>query len=163
MSWDTDTVQIVRYTIGDVDTPQKYTDARLKTVCVIAANLVNNDITLKNVYTISIQAETISPDPTLDPIDLKFLDMIATRASILILQGELKLYANNSVKIVDGPSSIDVAGVFVNTQRLLTDLSKDYSMMKNMYVMNSDNYGKTVMTPTINTGVCEDYYYDRRS
>ena len=163
MSWDTSAVQTVRYMIGDVDTPQKYTDARLKTACVIAANLINNDISLYNTYTISVSGETISPDPTSDPVDLRFVDMIATRASILILQGELKIYANNSVKIVDGPSSIDMAGVFANTQKLLTDLSQNYSMMKNMYSMNGDGYGKTVMTPTINTSVCEDYYYDRRS
>lgn len=163
MSWDTSAVQTVRYMIGDVDTPQKYTDARLKTACVIAANLINNDISLYNTYTISVSGESISPDPTSDPTDLRFIDMIATRASILILQGELKILANNSVKIVDGPSSIDVTGLFANTQKLLSDLSQNYSMMKNMYSMNGDNYGKTVMTPTINTSVCEDYYYDRRS
>jgi hypothetical protein len=163
MSWDTDAVQTVRYIIGDVDTPQKYTDARLKTACVISANLINNDITLNNTYTVSVSGETITPDPTSDPADLKFIDMITTRASILILQGELKIYANNSVKIVDGPSSIDIANVFANTQKLLSDLSQSYAMMKNLYHMNGTNYGKSVMTPTINTSVCEDYYYDRRS
>lgn len=163
MSWDIDTVETVRYLIGDIDVPQKYTDDRLKTAATISSNFVAREISLANTYIIDISSKTITPDPSLtDPIDYGFLDMISLRTAILILQGEIKIYATSSIRVMDGPSSIDVAGIFSNTKKLIDDLNTTYYIAKNKYIMSSSGYGKSILSTTINTSIMPENWYARR-
>lgn len=164
MSWDIDVVETVRYLIGDVDSPQKYNSTRIKTAAIISSNFVCREVSLSNIYVINIAAQTILPDPSLsDPVDYGFLDLISLRTSILILQGELKIYATSSMRIMDGPSSIDVTGIFQNTKKIMDDLNLTYCIAKNRYIMNSSGYGKSILSTTINNGISMESYYDRRS
>jgi hypothetical protein len=164
MSWDVEVVETVRYLIGDVDSPQKYSDTRLKTAATISSNFVSREISLLNTYVINISLQTIVPDPSLtDPIDYGFLDLISLRTAILIMQGEVKIYATSSIRVMDGPSSIDIAGIFLNTKKIIDDLNLTYSMAKNRYIMNSSGYGKSVLSTTIDTSIGQGGYYDRRS
>lgn len=161
MSWDTEIVATVRYLIGDVDITQKYSDSRIKSAAIISANMVAREISLASTYTINMGSQTISPDPSLtDPIDYGFLDLLSLRTAILILQGELKLYATSSMRVMDGPSSIDVAGIFLNTKKLIDDYNLTYSLNKNRYVMNSAGYGKSVLSVTIDKNILLGYYDD---
>lgn len=162
-TWNYDVTQIIRHIINDTEAPQVYTDARIKTAAVIAANFVARDITLGQTYTISIYDETITPDPNSDPTDFGFVNLIGIRGAILILQGQLKQFAVSSMRVTDGPSSIDVAGIFSNTKKLIDDLLLSYSIAKNKYVMGSSGYGKSVLSPTIDTSIMPGYYNDRRS
>ena len=55
MAWETDLVTMLRNVIFDVDsTDYTYTDARLKEMLVVSAQLVTQEIKLDNDYTITI-------------------------------------------------------------------------------------------------------------
>ena len=161
MSWDTEVIETVRYLIGDVDATQKYTDARIQTDATISANFIARDVGLTGTYSINITDKTITPDPSsTDPVDYGFLDMISIRAAILILQGEAKIYASSSMRVMDGPSSIDVAGIFLNTKKIMDDLNLTYAMAKNRYVMSNSGYGKSILSTTIDKNLLLGGYYD---
>lgn len=160
MAWNDDVVPMVRYIIGDVDTPQKYTDTRLKTAAVMAANFLVMEISFANAYVIDISGETVTPDPsTTDPKDTDFLSLLALRTSCLIIAGELKLYAAASFRVMDGPSSIDTGSIFANLQKLNDSLCTLYDKNKMAYQMGATGYGKAIMTPTTDENM--SYYQGR--
>lgn len=154
MAWDTEVIEIVRFYIGDVDEPQKYTDARIKKAAIISASILIQEIPFTNNYTIDIAAETITPDPTTtDPKDTDFINLLAMKTACLIIQGELKLYATSSMRVVDGPSSIDLASIFTNLQKLNDNMCRMYEKNKNMYIIGQSGYGRVVLSPTTDTSL----------
>jgi len=162
MSWDTDTITSIRYIINDIDSA-KYTDARIKKAAVISANQIKIEITLSNNYTITISTDTISPDPsTSGNEDPDFINMIILKTSIMILQGEVRLYESSGFKVIDGPSTVEVTGLFSNTKAMIDSLTLQYNKAKNEYAMSSIGYGKAILGPTIDKSVLPEYYYDRR-
>lgn len=154
MSWDTEVIEIVRFYIGDVDAPQKYSDARIKKAAIIASTILIQEIPFTNNYVIDIAAETITPDPTTtNPKDTDFINLLALKTSCLIINGELKMYATSSMRVTDGPSSIDLGSIFSNLQKLNDNMCKMYDKNKNMYIIGQSGYGKVVLTPTTDTSL----------
>jgi hypothetical protein len=113
MSWEVELVQILRVIINDLDSPPTYTDARLKTIIVVAARYVVQEIDIfPNTYTISVTAETISPDPTdAATRDDAFIDLVVLKAGCFIDHNTLRAKALIAgVKAVLGPATLDVGG-----------------------------------------------------
>jgi hypothetical protein len=163
MSWDTDVITSIRYIINDIDSV-KYTDSRIKKSAVIAANQIRTELTLKNSYTITVSTDTISPDPSdVNYEDLGFINLITLKASLLILQGEVRLYESSGFKVMDGPSTIEVTGLYANTKGMIDALSLQYGKAKVEYATGVSGYGKAVIGPTIDMNIVSEYYYDRRS
>lgn len=108
MSWQDEIPEMIRYAIGDVDSPQKYTDARLQKQVVISANLIQSEVALDNTYTISISATGISPDPTNDTYkDNPFVTLIVLKSACMLAQNESRIYVGQSISVVDNGSSVD--------------------------------------------------------
>ena len=94
-----------------------------------------------------IQTATISPDPTNDPKDNAFISLVALKTAYLILSGEAKQYSVTSgVSIQDGPSSINVTGVFKNVKELAKDMQEQYFRAR-MEFRLSQSPGHVVSTP----------------
>lgn len=153
MAWATEVTEVVRYMIGDVDSPQKYTDERITKAASISASALVSEITFPNNYQVEVSTNTITPDPTeVDPKDYDFINLLALKTSCLILQGEMKIYAGSSIRVVDGPSTIDVGSIYSNTQQMLANLIRVFESKKHYYMMGSSGYGKAITTPSTYPG-----------
>ena len=107
MAWETDLVTMLRNVIFDVDsTDYTYTDARLKEMLVVSAQLVTQEIKLDNHYTITISSTGISPDPT-SVSDTAAQNFFVLKAACLADQSSLRtkaLSAGVSARL--GPAAI---------------------------------------------------------
>src|SRR3990167_2800319 len=101
MAWQDVTTNIVRGLIGDIDTPQTYTDGRLLYIELNSAHLLLNEVSFNSDYTVDVQASSISPDPL---TDTTFINLLALRSAVLISNSEYKTAAKQSFIVKDGPS-----------------------------------------------------------
>ena len=149
MAWETDLVTMLRNVIFDVDsTDYTYSDARLKEMLVVSAQLVNAEIKLDNDYTISISTTGISPDPT-TVADTDAQNFFVLKAACLADQSTLRtkaLSAGNSVKL--GPASIS-SGPSVNGYKLLIEVGpcQTYEKMKWEYELGDARAIRAVLSP----------------
>jgi len=155
MTWQTDIILEIRALIGDLDpSNQTYTDSRLTSIAVIAANQVLNDVDFYSKadnsstgYKVDVNAQTISPDPTtLNPPDIYFVNLVSLKGAALVLTGELRKYALSNVIVMDGPSQMNMAGIFQSMKSTLSFLHTEYNRSKALYLCG--NNGQAVTTPT---------------
>lgn len=147
MAWETEIVTIVRYMINDIDAAV-YTNERIQEVIIVSTTLLLPRVDFTNDYQSDIDLLYLTPDPTTTtPKDNDFIRLIALQASSIILNSEVKTMAAQAVRIVDGPSSIDVTGAY----KALKELAKTYKEDLDAAIMdyqagNSIGAG-AVMTP----------------
>jgi len=145
MAWDSTLIPMVRNLIGDV-AATSYTDARIKTLCIVSAKLLLTEATFDDTYSVDVVNETISPD-TSSPLDNGFINLLALKTAWVITNSEARTYSLLGVKVVDGPSSIDfVAGSKAIIERA-KDLYNQYEKAKIEHLMHKVG-GKAVTTPT---------------
>jgi len=142
MHWQNHTRIIVRQLINDLDSAQ-YSDDRIDTAVIVAAQLVSLELDFKNEYTIDVEDKTIVPDPLTDSI---FINLVTVKAACIIIGGEIKAQALNAVSIRDGVSSIDMRGVTSVLLELYKDLCNKYEALAYNYGY-SNGAGQSVLGP----------------
>lgn len=145
MTWQTDSVQIVRTLIHDVDpTVYTYTDERIEEVFVVSAYNVLSEISLTVAYTVTLATCSISPDPVTDTF---FMNLVSLKAASIILFSEYKTASNSAVKVVDGPSTIDYTAVSKNLKELYDNAMEQYEQLKYRYHTGEGAGGIVILTP----------------
>jgi hypothetical protein len=121
-------------------------DNSLMNLIITSSIIVKREFTFDVDYLINITNQTITPDPT----DNGFILLVAYKAAILLLQTEIRSYSYQSVKIVDGPSTIDLSGRSKDLKVLLDSIIADYNNIKKDYLLNQEggSFGYAVLTPT---------------
>lgn len=150
MSWQTEIVEQVRVIINDIDEPQTYSDSRIERVCIIGAVQVLREIDFSSTYTINISTQTISPDPSeISTKDNDFMHLVSLKVACLILTGECRKYALCGVSVDDGPSSIDMKGIYKNLKDLQDSIQRQYDKAKILMQSGGNGgVGRAVTTPT---------------
>jgi len=144
MHWETSANIMVRQLINDLDdTAYKYSDERILTAMMVAAKLVELELDFGSSYSVDVTAQTITPDP--DP-DTVFINLLVLKSAVIILGGEVKKEASNSILIRDGVSSIDLRGVSSTLMQLYKDLSEKYDTLV-MYYGFTGISGKAILGP----------------
>lgn len=146
MSWETECVEIVRVLINDINAVEKYEDCRIERVILVAATQLIQEVSFPDTYTINVIASTISPDPTEDPIDNSFINLLCLKTALMITNGEMRKYAMAGMKVVDGPSTIDVSSAYNSVKGVYEDLLNKYEKERMMYQMGRS--GQAVTTPS---------------
>lgn len=155
MSWQGEIGTIVRHLINDVDpTNYTYSDERIETTILVACQLVSQEVKFENTYLVDVEQCRLTPDPT-DPTtspslqakDDGFINISALKASCIILGSELKTQGLNSVKVTDGPSSVDYTSVAKNLQFLYEFSCNKYDEYKLNYQMGNSNVGQAILSP----------------
>jgi hypothetical protein len=102
-------VTIVRHMIDDLSATPTYSDSRLETLILISALQVKEDIeNFAQVYTIDIEAVTLSPDPTNTATrDDSFIALVTLKAACTLCINAFKEAAGQSIRIKEGRSEID--------------------------------------------------------
>ena len=111
MAWTSDLVTMVRVLTNDISVPQKYTDAYLESVLVVAGIIVNSEFPFNYDYLYSISGLTISPDPVTNR-DMYFMSLVPLKAACILTQGEFKQALGQGIKVRDGDSAIDTSVSF---------------------------------------------------
>ena len=154
MAWQLEMVRILRYLIDDVDATT-YDNSRLEETLLVGAQLILNEISFDNTYTIDVDSLTLSPDPTtLATKDNAFINLTSLRSAIIVVAGELKASSAYSISVQDGPSSINFGQLFKNKKEMLALLQEQFSNAKLAYLAGNSIAGQVVMTPT----TYENYY-----
>lgn len=149
MSWQGQLSVMVRHLIGDLDPLNyKYSQQRLETTILVAAQLVTFDVDLVNSYTIDVEQCRLTPDPTdTDTKDNAFINLTSLKAGCIILGSEIKTEAGNAIAIKDGPSSIDLRGVSSTLQVLYKDICQKYEKILLDYRAGGTLAGQAILGP----------------
>lgn len=146
MTWQTEMVPLVRVLINDVATPATYSDARLEALIVSSAQMVCFGVDFDTDYTISIVDGTISPDPTTDRDDA-FINLVSLYSAWIISLGEAKVGAAMSIRVVDGPSTIDASQAAKDKMSLAMNMKKYYELAKIQFLSGNSRAGAAILTP----------------
>lgn len=123
-AWKTPVRLMVRVLINDLDSSSyNYSDARLDQVSIVAAQFVNQDLSLPTDYSINVSSETISPDPAAEGTkDEVFINSIVLKAACIIDQSNLRTKAAmQGIRAQLGPASLAVNGNLLGYQILLKE------------------------------------------
>lgn len=155
MSWQGEMITMVRTLVSDVDpTNYTYSNERLETSILVAAQIVLTEIDFENVYTVDVEQCYLSPDPT-DPAtglvtankDDAFINLVSLKTACIIMGSEMKTQALNAVRVTDGPSSIDYTAVAGHIRFLYEFSCKAYEEYKFNYAAGNNAVGKAILSP----------------
>ena len=137
MAWQDELITITRELVGDVEAPYTFTDNRLEYVLCVAAQFVNTEVDFDTVYTIDVDATTISPDPTSSRDDL-FISLVSLKAACILYRASLRTYASSEgVRIKDGMGEIEVKGKFAAFKDMAQSFCEAYQKAKLEYAMGN--------------------------
>lgn len=114
MAWDDEMVAIVRGLMQDYEDPEtgdppKYTDDRLATLVLIAAQNVQARVLLPQRYEISVPNGTIKPDPTSKATRSEsFINLTTLKAACIIANAEIREYTGQGISVRDGSSAVSL-------------------------------------------------------
>jgi hypothetical protein len=108
-SWTDVLPERLRYYIGDLDSPQRYTDAILQSFIVLGAAAVVAEVQLmSNIFRIDTANNTISPDPIVGGTDTAIAALFVFKAGAIVSMSEMRRdAAKYGVKIRDDVTSYD--------------------------------------------------------
>jgi hypothetical protein len=152
-SWEDKITIMVRSLINDLGENPTYTDNKIQQLFVVAAQLLKKEVEFNNTYTMDVVGIDISPDPSDDDA---FVTLVSLKTACLITAGELKVLANNSVRVSDASASIDMTQSYTASRNLYEQLCKDFEKAKMAYVLGNLNLLKAIITP-YNNGFTGSY------
>lgn len=137
MAWYDVMPLMLRYTIGDIDAPQKYTDQRLQTSILIAAHFVGADANFSQIFHTDLMNMELTPDPTVDPtVDDWYANLSTIKAACQIVQQEFRILTNGvAIMFKEGSAMVDARQLADNKKALLDDLNKQYDQLLLTYKM----------------------------
>ena len=148
MSWQGQMSIIVRYLIDDTDpSSYKYSEKRIETTLLVAAQFVTLSTDLNNEYTINVEQCALSPDPTDDTKDNAFINLVCLKAACIMVGSEVRSESGNAISIKDGPSAIDLRGVASTLIVLWQDLCQKYDTLLLNYRAGNSIAGKAILGP----------------
>ena len=148
MAWSTEMVSLLRYVINDTDTlTQEYSDARLQSLIITAAQLTLGVVDFPRTYIIDIANTTMSPDPTSGTRDNGFVNLVILKAACLLATGDYRSSTNKGVVIRDGPSSIDARGMLASKKDIMDSACTKYDAAELEFRLGNSNAGEAIIGP----------------
>ena len=149
MSWQGQISTMVRHLINDVDPASyKYSDKRLETTVLVAAQILTTQTDLSQAYSINVEQCELNPDPTDTATkDDDFISLVSLKTACIIIGGEVKSESGNAISIKDGPSAIDLRGVATTLSILYKDLCVKYDQLLTDYKAGNSIAGKAILGP----------------
>lgn len=136
---------------------ETYSDDSLTKLILVAAIVIQKELHFTTTYTVDLSVLTISPEVS----DDAFMLFAAHKAAILLTQSEIRTNSSRSIKITDGPSTIDLSSVAKDLMELLKNLITQYDRMKMDYTLHQNEgaaFGYAVLTPTTVTYISPHTY-----
>lgn len=121
-----------------------YTNEQLQRFACLSAIMVQTEVPFPQVYTVNINLLSITPDA-----DNDFALFVAMHAALLIVKNEIRAASTESIRISDGPSSLDTTSYVKALMEYYKILANDYDKAK-LDLIRSGKIGAigfTVVTP----------------
>lgn len=147
MTWQTEMVPIVRYLINDATAPYTYEDSRIQQTIAIAAQLTLITTSFDKDYVVDVATPSITPDPTDETRDDAFISLVSIQAACIILGAEVKTASQSSVRIQDGPHTIDLTGGGAITVKRWQDMCAKFDAARKQYLGGNSKNGQAVIGP----------------
>lgn len=149
MAWQNEICLIVRHLISDLgSSDEMYSDSRIEEVILVAAQLLLGEVDFDNTYVIDADSLVISPDPTTaGSKDDGFINLVSLKGATIILRGEMKASGAQSFVIKDGPSTIDVKGVYQAKKEILKDMEEVLGRAIVQFKIGDSRAGQAILTP----------------
>ena len=149
MSWQETTTIMVRTLIDDLDpTNYTYSNERIEQTTLVAAQFINSQADFQNDYVVDLSQFTLTPDPTNDPADNDFINLISCKSACIILGSEVKARSGQAISIKDGPSTIDMRGVAGSLQKLHDQCAAKCEQMMMDYKAGKSIAGQSILGPS---------------
>jgi hypothetical protein len=147
--WQTELVIMIRYLLMDIDSSNyEFSDARLQECILVAAQLIKAEIDLIVKYSVDVDQVILSPDPTEDPKDDAFINLLILKTACILDMGQARKSAGKSIKVTDGRSSIDMGKRFEAYKALMEiGACKAYEQAKLEYILGHNNPGEAILGP----------------
>ncbi len=153
MRWQTEMGRIVRYLVNDIDTENPtYDDDRIEETIVVSAQLLQSNVDYYySTYTVNVQSVSITPDPmnpTSSGVNKEdgFINLVSLQAAMLILAAEFKDSTSGSLKVVDGPSQIDMTTVAIQKRVLFEEMKDRFNKAVFQYRAGNSIAGKAILS-----------------
>lgn len=146
MSWQTEMTLVVRYLINDIDSTQ-FSDARLQQTILVAAQLVQNELSFNTKYTVDIIGSGISPDPT-NPRDDNYISLTSLKTACIIDRGTARSTMLSGARITHNGDTIDTTASAKGAESLLKNgYCAAYEQAKFEYLAGNLNAGEAILGP----------------
>jgi len=148
MSWEDDSVEMLRIALNDLDAPYTYDDERLQKLFLMACMYVQKDVQLNNTYIISITEVSLSPDPTTtDPIEYSLLNMAVLKSLCILYMSDLRLASGKGVDIRDGGTQLSLKNYYTEKSDNAKTACELYLEYKDKLIMQDTILGEAIVTP----------------
>jgi hypothetical protein len=147
-TWDVDLVLVLRVLIGDLNSPQKNSDAYLQRLLITAGIIAQNEIDLPFDYIFDIENITITPDP-IEVDDILTQALLPLKAACILNQSQFQIALSQGIKVRDGDSAIDTSVGFRGYRDILQfgPCAAYAALLWQMQSANSSNIGGAVLSP----------------
>lgn len=146
MAWDDEMIPLVRGLVNDLTpTSYTYTDDTLREFILYAAHFSLSEVYFPTTYVVDLSLQSITPDPSTPTRDTAFINVVALKAAIFILNGEVKTAASQAVRINDGPSMVDLTLVYKAKSELLKSMKADFDRAKVAISIGDNSVGEAIL------------------
>tara|TARA_B100000085_G_scaffold271307_1_gene284628 strand:+ start:684 stop:1205 length:522 start_codon:yes stop_codon:yes gene_type:complete len=149
MAWQGQMSTMLRHIINDVDvTNYTFSNKRLETTLLVAAQLVRSEMDFSNDYSINVESCQLDPDPTDSSTqENDFVTLVVLKAACIVVGSEVRSESTNAISIKDGPSAIDLRGVSNTLVVLYKDLCSKYEKAVLDYRAGRSIAGNAILGP----------------
>lgn len=109
MAWQDEMGEVLRVMVQDLNEPPTYPDDTVQRVILVAAQLVEGELTFSTTYQVDITDRDITPDPTDrdgGTRDDNFVNLVCMKAAAIIDQGVVR--QQSGIVIRDNGSMVDL-------------------------------------------------------
>lgn len=151
MAWQSDSTELLRVLVNDMDCTQLYSDERLTRVLIASAYQLLRLASFNQPFIVNVGQQSITPDPT-DIVnstnDENFINLMCLKAACIIDTGSAIKAANNAIAGRDLDVSFDFKGTAVSTLSLLEKgWCATFEEAYDAYLDGSGIVSAAVMTP----------------
>lgn len=148
MPWQPVLTSVVRTLINDVDEDnQQFSDERIQNTILVAAQLTQMHLDFAQVYNISVDTDTISPDPV-DLQDSAFVNLVALRTNLIFADSQYRTMALKAgLRVKDGDTSIDTTKTLAGYGVILQNAQNAYDSAKDEYLAGNMTPGQAILSP----------------
>lgn len=159
-TWEYEMVTMLRFLINDLSDDPTYSDTRLRQLIVMAAQIVNQEMTFSNNYTINFGTLTISPDPTVVAYrDNAFINLVVLKAACLSDETTYRTKALlEGINARLGPGGLTVSGHLNGFMNILkVGPCKLYTELKRQYQFSDLSHIKAIFSPFVGNNFDPSY------
>lgn len=148
MAWQNEMTRLLRFQIDDLNC-DTYNDAIIEEAILVGSQFVLNEAEFDTTYIVDVDLYSLSPDPTeLATKDNAFINLAVLKAACILLRGEVKRASAQSIKIIDGPSTIDASNYQKSLADAVAEVCKEYQVKLHEHRLDySGQAGEVITTP----------------